>query len=156
MNNEIVIINRDEALKKEKNIGSEFHHFKQEITKRDKFDQAYVAIYTLPPNKKTYPMHYHVSNTEAFYIISGKGKVLTQTTEHEVKKGDVIVFPPGEKGTHQIINNTNEELVYIDFDTQNSPDVVVYPNSEKVGVIIRNQSADFFKSKDKVDYFEGE
>ena len=47
-------------------------------------------------------------------------------------------------------------LVYLDCDTVNSPDVVHYPNSDKVGIIINGESSTFYKKHTNVDYYEGE
>jgi uncharacterized cupin superfamily protein len=102
-------------------------------------------------------MHYHENNTEAFYIISGEGLLLTNKEETPIKSGDVIVCPPGENGVHQIKNTSSKDkLIYIDFDAISSPDVVHYPKTNKVGVIIHNKSADFYMNDSKVDYYEGE
>lgn len=65
--------------------------------------------------------------------------------------------PPSENGAHKIINNSeNEALKYIDFDTTNSPDIVNYPDSDKMGIIVHNQASTFFKNEDKVNYYDRE
>nr|WP_312576950.1 hypothetical protein [Sedimentibacter sp.] len=47
-------------------------------------------------------------------------------------------------------------LKYIDFDTTNSPDIVHYSDSGKVGIIVHNKSSNFFRSEDEVYYYDGE
>ena len=56
-----------------------------------------------------------------------------------------------------MINTSNvEKLLYIDFDTTNSPDIIHYVNSNKIGIIEHNISSTFFRNTDKVDYYDGE
>lgn len=156
MNNKIVIRNLDNIESKYKNeYGYEYK--KYEVTKRKDFSQAYICFYEIMPGKLAYPKHYHSYNTECFYIISGSGVIETIDSTISVKKGDIIVFPCGKKGTHKLINTSNtDNLLYLDFDTTNSPDVIHYVDSDKIGIIEHNISSTFFKNSDNVDYYEGE
>jgi uncharacterized cupin superfamily protein len=134
-----------------------YEYYKYEVTKRSAENQCYVAIYEIPPQKANYPYHYHLNNEEVFYIISGSGVLETPDGVRNISAGDIVVCPPSDKGAHKIINNSpTEKLVYLDFDTVNSPEVVYYPNSDKVGVIVNGKSSTFFKSNTNVDYYEGE
>ncbi|MDD3187090.1 MAG: cupin domain-containing protein [Bacilli bacterium] len=157
MNDKIIILNEKEIPKKPKKENSEYQFSKQEITKRSDFNQCHICIYEIEPLKSAYPYHYHMCNTEAFYIIEGEGKIITINGETNIKNGDIIVFPPGINGGHKIVNTSNANILkYIDFDTTNSPDIIEYPNSNKIGVIIHNVSSDFYKKDSKVDYYKGE
>lgn len=134
-----------------------YEYKKYEVTKRSSDYQCYVAFYEIPPQKANYPYHYHMKNEEVFYIISGNGILETPDGNKTIEAGDIIVCPASESGAHRIINNSQTEaLVYLDFDTVNSPEVVFYPNSDKVGVIINGKSSTFFKENTNVDYYEGE
>ena len=109
------------------------------------------------PGKAAFPRHYHSYNTECFYIIEGEGKIQTMEEKFSIKKGDIIVFPCGKAGTHKIMNTSdNQNLLYIDFDTTNSPDIIRYVDSNKIGVIEHGISSTFYRENDHVDYFEGE
>ncbi|MCQ1529942.1 cupin domain-containing protein [Lutispora saccharofermentans] len=134
-----------------------YEYNKYEVTKRSKESQCYVAIYEIPPKKANYPYHYHLKNEEVFYIISGSGLLETPDGNKNISAGDIVVCPPSENGAHRIINNSQTEtLVYLDFDTVNSPEVVFYPNSDKVGVIVQGESSTFYRKNTNVDYYEGE
>lgn len=156
MNDKIVVTNIDSINAKHKcELGYEFN--KYEVTKRSDFSQAYICFYEVMPGKSVYPKHYHSYNTECFYIISGEGRVETGEDEFNIKTGDIIVFPCGEKGTHKLINTSlDQKLVYIDFDTTNSPDIVHYVDSNKIGIIEHNISSTFYRKEDNVDYYDGE
>jgi uncharacterized cupin superfamily protein len=134
-----------------------YEYKKYEVTKGTQENQCCVAIYEIPPQKANYPYHYHHKNEEVFYIISGNGILETPDGNRTISPGDVIVCPPSERGAHRIINSsTTETLVYIDFDTINSPELVFYPRSDKVGIIINGESSTFYKKDTAVDYYEGE
>jgi uncharacterized cupin superfamily protein len=90
--------------------------------------KLHVAFYTLMPGKSNFPYHYHTGMEEVYYIINGTGVLRTPEGEKTVTEGDVIVFPANENGAHQLTNNSNEPLVYLDVDTYSSPEVVFYPD----------------------------
>lgn len=90
----------------------------------------------LEPGNYAYGFHYHEANEEVFYIISGTGVIRTCDGEIQVKAGDAIGFPTGEKGAHVIKNESeSEKLVYIDFGTTINPEVVHLPDFNKIMVI---------------------
>jgi uncharacterized cupin superfamily protein len=157
MNDKIVCKNIQELEWKQKHEHDSYQYNKSEITKREDFREAYVCVYEILPLKSSFPKHYHTCNTECFYIISGNGRIDTKNSSFPITAGDILVFPSGEEGTHKITNTSDKEkLVYIDFDTTNSPDIVHYVDSGKIGIIKHNVSSTFYKENDSVEYFEGE
>lgn len=157
MNEKIVVKNIDDIKAKYKNEFDGYEFNKYEVTQRKDFDQAYVCFYEIMPGKAAYPKHYHSYNTECFYIIKGNGVIETDGEDINVSSGDVIVFPRGKKGMHKIVNISGvENLLYIDFDTTNSPDIVHYVDSDKIGIIEHNISSTFYRNSDNVDYYDGE
>ena len=157
MKNKILVANRENLTAKHKNQHDSYAFTKYEVTKRNEFDQCYIALYEIYPKKSNFPFHYHDFNTEAFYIISGCGLLETNEDEIVIKQGDIIVCPPKVGGAHKLTNTSEKEnLVYIDFDTTNSPDVIHYPNSDKIGIVVHNESSTFFKNSSSVDYYNKE
>ncbi len=157
MNNKIILTNISKLEGKRKKGLDKYEYTKYEVTKRKDFSQCYVCFYELAPLKSAYPKHYHKYNTECFYIISGTGEVETSNEILKVTSGDIIVFPCGEAGTHKLTNTSKtEKLTYIDFDTTNSPDIIKYPDSGKIGIIEHNISSTFYKENSEVDYYDGE
>jgi uncharacterized cupin superfamily protein len=154
----MTIITRKESLTPKHKAGSPpFEYLKYEVTERGQGHQCYVCLYELPPGKAGYPYHYHAANTEVFYIISGNGEVITPEGARPVTAGDVIVCPPDKTGAHKLVNTSMTELLcYLDCATTNSPDVCYYPDSNKVGVIVKGQGSAFFDEGAAVDYYKGE
>jgi len=72
----------------------------------------------------------------------------------------VIAFPRGETGVHQIVNRSDETVRFLAFSSSGEPDVVVQPDSGKVGAFERKPDGGgmriWFRGDDAVDYWEGE
>ena len=152
----IIIANIENTPSKHESHES-YEYFKHLIVSKNPGNQCTIAFMEIPPQKSAYPYHFHAGITEVFYIIAGKGKIETPDGNKDVTKGDVIVFPQGEKGSHRISNTSKSEmLVYLDCDTTSTADVAFYPHSEKIGFIIDGQQNTFFKSANNVDYYKGE
>ena len=116
-----------------------------------------VSFYEIPPGKSNFPYHYHLSQEEVFYIISGIGVLKTPEGEKEVRPGDLLFFPGGEEGAHKLTNTSDSKpLVYLDFDTTADMDVAVYPDSNKVGIWAGTALREVFRPEDNVGYYDRE
>jgi uncharacterized cupin superfamily protein/glyoxylase-like metal-dependent hydrolase (beta-lactamase superfamily II) len=99
------------------------------------------------------PNHWHTQEEEAFVIWSGTPTLRTPQGTFELRPGDVIAFPTGERGAHCISNEGDTPCVVLMFANTDPGDVCHYPDSrkllvEKTGAIVR--------SEPELDYFEGE
>ncbi len=152
----VILANIDNTpTKHEKHESYEF--LKHLIVSNQAENQCTIAFMEIPPQKSAYPYHFHAAITEVFYIIDGNGKIETPDGDKEVTKGDVIVFPQGKEGAHRILNTSESEmLIYLDYDTTATADVVSYPHSRKIGFIVDGQPDAIFESSNNVDYYKGE
>jgi uncharacterized cupin superfamily protein len=133
MKHETVKINEKEVKWSRWSKGDEIEHNRKRILDDKHANKLYCDIYEIPPGKTNWPLHYHTCNEEVFYIIEGDGEVLTNSGTAKVKAGDIIRFPAGEKGVHQLKNTSDREaLKYVDFGTTNFPDVVFMPADKKI------------------------
>jgi len=163
---EIIITNINKIMPKHQNEHEKYEYYKYEVTdSREKYEvaspnegnQTVAAFYMLPPGKSNYPFHYHTTNEEVFYIISGNGILETSDKKHKIKAGDIIVCPVGKKGAHKITNaSETENLVYLDVDTNNTPDIAYYPHSNKIGIRAAGGVHDNFNLGNKIDYYDDE
>ena len=75
---------------------------------------------------------------------------------------DVVHFPKGAGGLHQVVNRCATPVRYIVASTNATPEVCEYPDSGKAGVFSRESStrgemlATMHRFDDAVDYLEGE
>jgi len=141
--------------------GKHKHSFEFQRSDISNFSQGgkhEVFFYTLQPGKANYPYHYHTGNEEVFYIISGQGTLKTPEGEKIVSEGDAIVMPANENGAHMLINTSDIPLVYIDIKTRNSPDVVIFPETEKFAVFsgCKNLFMKWYKMDTDVNYLSDE
>ncbi len=52
--------------------------------------------------------HYHVKTEEVYYITAGCGRIVIEGESADVKPGDAIAIPPGQR--HQLRNTGSETL----------------------------------------------
>ncbi len=88
-------------------------------------------VIKLKPGKKAWPYHLHYGHEELFVILDGSGTIRFDNELYPIKSGDVIYTPPGEGTAHQIINSSEETLMYLALSTKENPEVCYYPDSEK-------------------------
>jgi len=80
------------------------------------------SLMELPPGKHAYPHHYHLANEEAYYVLSGTGRLRLGNETVPVKAGDYVALVSGPEGAHQLINDGTET------------DIAVYADSKKVAL----------------------
>lgn len=100
------------------------------------------SLYELPPGGRSFPFHYHLANEEAIYILEGEGMLRLGEQPLPVRAGDYIALPVGPAHAHQLINSSEAPLRYLCASTLQEPEVVVYPDSKKIGVLGGPQSID--------------
>lgn len=69
-----------------------------------------IAEITIPPGGAAMP-HYHKLTEESYFLLSGAATLIIQGEKLSLAAGDTVLIEPGE--THQIMNNDEEELVFI-------------------------------------------
>lgn len=102
------------------------------------------GLVVLPPGKRGWPAHNHRVNEEAFFILDGEGEVRIGKDVYPVRKGDFIAHPPGGAETAHQLRNTSatNDLKYLAISTRETPEIVDYPDSGKVGVSLSRPSPD--------------
>jgi uncharacterized cupin superfamily protein len=112
-----------------------------------------VSWFELQPGKKAFPFHFHLANEEAVFVIEGEGVLRLGEEEHPLRSGDYVAFSPGPPG-HQIVNRSQAPLRFLAISTMKEPEVAVYPDSKKVGVLARGHGImSVHKQADAVDYY---
>ena len=122
------------------------------------------GVVKLQPGKRAWPYHAHHAIEEMFYVLSGTGTLRHADEEYPIRAGDFICSPADPRQPHQIINTSDEELVYIALSNDMTTDVMLYPDSGKYGVWHGDssnfQSPDnflvFARKETAVDYWDGE
>jgi uncharacterized cupin superfamily protein len=123
------------------------------------------SLYEVLPGMRAWPRHYHLANEEAIFVLEGRGTLRIGEKEVTISAGDYATLLAGEGGSHQTINTSDAPLRYLCFSTMVAPDVMVYPDSNKVGIFggsapggpkERRTFSKFLKADAEVGYYEGE
>jgi uncharacterized cupin superfamily protein len=101
-----------------------------------------------------------MTEEELLVVTDGTPSLRTPEGWRDLEKGEVVAFPRGEEGGHQLMNRTGDTVRFLAFSTQPGPDIVMYPDSGKVGAFERRPEGGglyrLFRLEDAVDYYEGE
>jgi uncharacterized cupin superfamily protein len=93
-----------------------------------------VSIEELEPGKQSNPAHYHIFEEEHVYILEGALTAHIGADAYEMKAGDCVCFPAGQKAGHCLINNGDATCRYVIAGENNPNEVAVYTDSRKVAV----------------------
>ena len=92
------------------------------------------SLYEIGPGRKGFPYHWEAAKEEWLIVLEGTPTIRTPDGEHELRAGDVVCFPTGPEGAHQVLNRSGQRVRFIMISNQADPNVIVYPDSGKVGV----------------------
>jgi uncharacterized cupin superfamily protein len=111
------------------------------------------TVYDLAPGQSVCPYHYEYGFEEWLIVLTGNPILRDPDGEHQLAPGDVVLFPEGPDGAHNVTNRTDEPVRIAIASNKGEPGVAVYPDSGKVGVWPLNK---IFRLADAVDYWDGE
>ena len=96
-------------------------------------DQLGASLFELPPGASSFPLHVHYANEEMLIVLAGRPTLRTvDGGERELAPGEVVAAPVGPRGGHRIDNRSGEPVRLLVVSTMNAPDVVEYPDSNKI------------------------
>ena len=116
-----------------------------------------VKLYEIPPGESVCPYHYEYEE-EWLIVLDGAITLRTPEGTDELRRGDVVCFPPGPEGAHKTTNDGDEVARLIMFSSAREPAVAVYPDSDKIGVWPPNRADKVMlrRGDGHVDYWDGE
>jgi uncharacterized cupin superfamily protein len=119
-----------------------------------------LSLWEVPPGQAAYPYHAHLTEEEILVVIEGRPSLRTPDGWREMETGEVVVFERGETGAHQIVNRTEDQVRFLAASTGGEPDIVIQPDSGKVGAFERRPEGGglrvWFRREDARDYYDGE
>ena len=159
------VVNENELEWGEHSHGKRFGHRRKQLGAAAGGQRLGCSLYEVPPGRTAFPRHYHLANEEAVYVLEGSGTLRIGREEIQVSEGDYVALPARAQAAHQIVNDSGAVLRYLCFSTMVEPDVMVYPDSGKVGVFggaapggpkDERTFAKFLRDDAEVGYYEGE
>ena len=119
--------------------------------------QTGASVYELPPGQAVCPYHYEYAEEEWVLALEGRPSVRTPEGTEQIEPFDVVFFPRGPAGAHQIRNDTDSTVRILMWSTLVYPAATAYPDSDKVAVWTGDKAEDVMVQRSSnVDYFHGE
>jgi uncharacterized cupin superfamily protein len=120
------------------------------------------SLFALPPGEALFPLHYHLGNEEMLIVVDGSPSLRTLEDERVLEQGEVVSFPRGEEGGHQVVNRSDAEARVLVVSEMNAPEVVIRPESGKLSALGRPPGGRgegihrVFHERDEAPFWEGE
>ena len=92
------------------------------------------SLWEFQPGGSQFVYHFHHGSDELLVVLRGAPIVRLHDGDRQLHEGDVVPFPRGPAGGHQIRNETDCTVRVLIVSSNASPDVAEYPDSGKVGI----------------------
>jgi uncharacterized cupin superfamily protein len=109
------------------------------------------TVYEFDPGERNGPYHYEIGNEECLVVLTGTPTLRHPEGRDVLAVGDMVMFPEGTDGAHQLINESSEVARVLILSTMRAPFGCAYPDSGKVSTF-----AGVFPIDATVDYWDGE
>ena len=109
------------------------------------------SVWEVQPGASQFVYHFHHGTEELLIVLQGSPTVRMHDGDHELAEGDVLPFPPGPEGGHQIRNDGESVARVLVVAAHADPDVAVYPETGKIATILRGRHV-FHRTADAVEH----
>jgi uncharacterized cupin superfamily protein len=115
------------------------------------------TVYELPPGESVCPYHYEYGEEEWLLVLAGRPSVRDPEGTEQLEPFDVVFFPMGPAGAHQIRNDTDEPARVLMWGMVVVPTGTAYPDSDKVALWTGDKAEDLIVRRSSgLDYYDGE
>jgi uncharacterized cupin superfamily protein len=115
------------------------------------------SLYELPPGQALCPYHYEYGEEEWLLVLAGRPSVRDPEGTEQLEPFDVVFFPMGPAGAHQIRNDTDEPARVLMWGMVVVPTGTAYPDSDKVALWTGDKAEDLIVRRSSgVEYYDGE
>ena len=109
------------------------------------------------PGDKLWPYHTHYLNEEWVIVLRGEPTLRTPEDEQVLKEGDVVCFPRGKGGAHQIINRTDSRIRVLMLSSMHRGENIEYLDTGKVlAKDVDDEDIMFARPGPTAEYWDGE
>lgn len=85
------------------------------------------SLYELGPGNFVI-FHFHHGSDELLVVLRGTPTLRTMDGKRRLEEGEVVHFPPGPDGAHELRNDTDTPVRYVMAGTRVSPEIAEYPD----------------------------
>ena len=93
------------------------------------------TVYELDPGEQNGPYHYEIGNEECLLVLAGTPTLRHPDGRDQLSVGDMVAFPEGADGAHQLINESSTGTRVLILSTKRVPSGCAYPDSGKVSTL---------------------
>lgn len=106
-------------------------------------EETAMYVYDVEPGA-SFPYHYEYVE-EWLLVIDGAVVVRVPEGERRLDRGEILRFPPGPDGAHQIMNQGDTTTRVLLFSQAALPAISVYPDTDTIGVWPDEETEFYFK-----------
>jgi uncharacterized cupin superfamily protein len=119
------------------------------------------TLYKVDSGCRMFPYHYHYAEEEWLLVLDGEPTLRMPDGERKLRAGDVVAFPVGPRGAHEVRNETGATVRVLVLSTKAEVEVAVYPDSGKIGGSANRLGPGeririLNRPEANLDYFDGE
>lgn len=89
-----------------------------------------INLTRLKPNAISALRHAHSKQDEFMYILQGNPTLITDDGKSQLLPGMCIGFPAGGDNANNLVNETSEDVLYLEIGDRTPDDEVVYPDND--------------------------
>ena len=89
-----------------------------------------INLTSLKPNAISALRHAHSRQDEFMYILEGWPTLQTDNGRFQLSPGMCVGFPAGEGNANNLINETSEDVLYLEIGDRTTGDEVSYPDDD--------------------------
>jgi uncharacterized cupin superfamily protein len=94
---------------------------------------------TLAPGAVSSLRHAHSKQDEFIYILEGHPTLVTDAGKTELAPGMCAGFKAGNGNGHQLVNLTNEDVVYLEVGDRSAGDSATYPDDDLLAKLVEGK-----------------
>jgi uncharacterized cupin superfamily protein len=108
----------------------------ERLLERAPEDRLRSAVWELDPGKASGRYHVHHATEELLVVLRGRPTLRTPDGERQLEEGDVVHFPTGPAGAHQVVNRTESVVRFLMAASHSTDrmDVIEYLDDSQVVV----------------------
>lgn len=118
---------------------------------RSESNRLGASVWELQPGSSQFVYHFHHGSEELLIVLRGTPIVRMHDGDHVLVEGDVVPFPCGPGGGHQVRNDGGEPARVLIVSAHANPDVVEYPETGKVATTVEGEHT-FHRIADAVEH----
>lgn len=115
-----------------------------------------LSVYELPPGQAGWAYHYELNREEWLIVVSGSVVVRTPTGDRALRAGDIVCFPTGADGAHQVRNESDAPARFAMPSSWESEGYVAIRPDSNTALIVGPGFRRIVPLDEELDYWERE